>query len=62
MTRGHPICWSSTSTHIILIYLQITLPVCWWARSPGAVRIGLSARVEVTPPEGLVATGSDLDR
>ena len=44
------------------IYQQITLPVCWWARSAGAVRIRLSACAEETPPNGLVATGSDLDR
>ena len=45
-----------------LIYQQITLPVCWWARSAGAVRIRSSACAEVTPPKGLVAIGSDLDR
>ena len=45
-----------------LIYQQITLPVCCWARSAGAVRIRPSACAEVTPPKGLVATGSDLDR
>ena len=45
-----------------LIYQQTTLPVCCWARSAGAVRIRPSACAEVTPPKGLVAAGSDLDR
>ena len=45
-----------------LLYQQITLPVCWWARSAGAVRIRSSACAEVTPPKGLDAIGSDLDR